>query len=84
MLRVIEETVPVQRIWLDTSESKDTPLIGFAGEPQNEINSVLLTFYADMVGRKGMSSEAARRALLSTEPFQKYPALVALLPNFEP
>src|SRR5690606_17218822 len=25
MLRVVEETVPVQRIWLDTAENKDTP-----------------------------------------------------------
>ncbi len=25
MLRVIEETVPVQRIWIDTAENKDTP-----------------------------------------------------------
>src|SRR6266481_601037 len=25
MLRVIEETVPVQRIWLDTAEARETP-----------------------------------------------------------
>lgn len=29
MLRVIEESVPVQRIWLDTAENKDTPKTGF-------------------------------------------------------
>ena len=84
MLRVIEETVPVQRIWLDTSENKETPLTGFSGEPPEAIKSVLLTFYADMIGRKGMSPDAAKRALLATEPFQKYPALIASMPDTAP
>ena len=81
MLRVIEETVPVQRIWLDTAENKETPRTGFAGEPSEDIVKVLNTLYEDMVGRKGMSPENARRALLSTEPFQAFPALVAALPS---
>lgn len=84
MLRVIEETVPVQRIWLDTSESKETPLTGFTGDPPEAIKTVLGTFYSDMIRRKGMSPEAARRALLTTEPFQKYPALVAALADSAP
>ncbi|MFZ2208311.1 MAG: ATP-binding protein [Porticoccaceae bacterium] len=81
MLRVIEETVPVQRIWLDTAENKETPRTGFAGEPPEAIVGVLKTLYADMVGRRGMSPEAAKRTLLITEPFQNYPALVATLPG---
>ena len=81
MLRVIEETVPVQRIWLDTAESKEIPLTGFSGEPPEAIKEVLQIIYADMVGRKGMSSEMAKRALLSTEPFQNYPSLVNSIPD---
>jgi hypothetical protein len=77
MLRVIEETVPVQRIWLDTAEQKETPRTGFAGEPPEVVIAVLNTLFADMIGRKGMSVEAAKRALLSTEPFQNYQGLVA-------
>jgi hypothetical protein len=84
MLRIIEETVPVQRIWLDTSESKETPLTGFSSEPPEAIKSVLEIFYADMVGRKGMSHELAKRMLLSTEPFQKYPDFVTSLPEPTP
>ncbi len=80
MLRVIEETVPVQRIWLDTAESRDTPRTGFASEPPEAIVGVLMTLFEDMTGRKGMSCDNARRTLLSTEPFQNYPALVAALP----
>lgn len=84
MLRVVEETVPVQRIWLDTAENKDTPRTGFSGEAETApdgVKTVLLTLFRDMIGRRGMSPEAAVRALSSTEPFQIYPNLVASLPD---
>lgn len=84
MLRVVEETVPVQRIWLDTAENRDTPRTGFSGEPETApdgVRTVLLTLFGDMIGRRGMTSEAAVRALSSTEPFQNYPKLVASLPE---
>ncbi len=77
MLRVIEETVPVQRIWLDTAEHKETPRTGFSGDPPEAVMAVLKTLFADMIGRKGMSEEAAKRALLSTEPFQNFPTQVS-------
>ena len=77
MLRVIEETVPIQRIWLDTAENRDTPKTGFADSPSDAVTGVIETIFADMVGRRGMSPEAARQALLRTEPFQNFPALVA-------
>jgi len=81
MLRVIEETVPVQRIWLDTAEGKETPLTGFAGEPPDEVRSVLSAVYRNMVNRKGMSPSMARERLLLTEPFHNYPELVGALPE---
>lgn len=84
MLRVIEETVPVQRIWLDTAENKETPRTGFAGEPPEAVVSVLKTLFADLVGRRGMSAEAAKRTLMVTEPFQNFPALVAALSTNDP
>jgi hypothetical protein len=81
MLSVIEETVPVQRIWIDTAEQKETPRTGFSGEPSEAVIAVLQTIFADMVGRRGMSTESAKRALLSTEPFQNFPELVATVTN---
>ena len=77
MLRVIEESVPVQRIWLDTAENKNTPKTGFSGEPPEAVVTVLRTLFADMIGRRSMSVEVAKRSLLSTEPFQNYPGLIA-------
>ena len=83
MLLVVEETVPVQRIWLDTAENKETPLTGFSGEASEKVVAVLNTIYADMVGRRGMSSANAKKMLGATEPFQNYPELVAGLPDEE-
>ena len=81
MLRVVEETVPVQRIWLDTAENKDTPRTGFAGEPTAAVVEVLRALYSDMIGRRGMSDELAKKSLSSTEPFHSYPDLIAALPG---
>lgn len=79
MLRVVEETVPVQRIWLDTAENKDTPRTGFEGEPNEAVMEVARTLFQDLIDRKGLSAEEARKSLLRTEPFQKYSALIASL-----
>lgn len=81
MLRVIEETIPVQRIWLDTAEAKETPLTGFTGEPPDEVMTVLNIMYRNMVLQKKLSPILAREKLLQTEPFNNYPYLVAKLPD---
>lgn len=79
MLRVIEETVPVQRIWLDTAENKETPCTGFEGEPPAAVIEVATVLFEDLMERKGLSVEEARKAMLKIEPFQKYPTLVGQL-----
>ena len=79
MLRVIEETVPVQRIWLDTADNKETPRTGFEGEPNAAVVEVASVLFNDLIERKGLSVEEARKSMARTEPFQKYPALVAKL-----
>jgi len=81
MLRIIEETIPVQRIWLDTAEARETPRTGFAGEPSEEILQVLTVMYRNMVLRRGMSPIRAKAQLLRTEPFNAHPHLVATLPD---
>jgi len=79
MLRVIEETVPVQRIWLDTAENKETPRTGFEGEPTAAVIEVATVLFEDLIERTGLSVEQARNAMLKIEPFQKYPTLVGQL-----
>lgn len=79
MIRVIEETVPVQRIWLDTAENKETPRNGFDGEPGEAVIEIATVLFDDLIQRKRLSIDEARKALLRTEPFHKFPALVARL-----
>lgn len=81
MLRIIEETVPVQRIWVDTAEDKETPCTGFAGEPPAEVSSILEVMYGNLITHKGFSPERAREKLLHTEPFHNFPELIAALPD---
>lgn len=76
MLRVIEETVPVQRIWLDTAENKETPRTGFEGEPNSAVIEVATIIFKDLIERKGLGVVEARSIMLKTEPFQKYPMLI--------
>jgi len=79
MLRVVEETVPVQRIWLDTAENKDAPRTSFSGADNEEIRRVAQTLFNSMVKRKGMSPELARASLLRTEPFDNHVEIVTAL-----
>lgn len=81
MLRVIEETVPVQRIWIDTAENKETPSTGFEKAPLEEVNQVLMVMYRNMLEKKGYSAAAAREQLRGTEPFHAYPVLINALPD---
>jgi hypothetical protein len=81
MLRVIEETIPVQRIWLDTTEGKEVPRIGFSCDAPTEVTQVLGVMYRNLVCRKGMAPGLARELLLHTEPFNNYCDLVMALPD---
>lgn len=76
MLSVIEATVPVQRIWLDTAEHKEPPRNRYEGAPSAEVQEVAATLFEDMVTRRGMSEEAAKRMLLATDPFQNFPTVI--------
>ncbi len=81
MLRILEETIPVQRIWLDTTELKETPRTGFAGDAPAEVVAVLQVMYRNLIVRRGLSPESAKEQLFRTEPFNNYADLVAALPE---
>jgi hypothetical protein len=81
MLRVIEETVPVQQIWLATTEARETPRTAFAEQPATEVLAVLEVLYRNLVFRKGLSPARAREQLKLTEPFNSHPTLIDTLPD---
>jgi hypothetical protein len=79
MLRVIEETVPVQKIWMDTAEQKETPVTNFASSSDEAVLKVMKTLFRNMVIRKGMDIADAKARLACTDPFQNFPHLIAQL-----
>jgi hypothetical protein len=83
-LRIIEETVPVQRIWLDTMEKGEVKNSNFASSPSPEIMQVLSGMYLHLTTRVGLTSEAAKIQLHSTEPFQYFAEAVTALGNDTP
>jgi hypothetical protein len=84
MFRVIEETLPVQRIWIDTAENRETPCTNFSGEAPEEVTRILDVMYRNLVLRKNVCPARAREQLLGCEPFHNYPDLVAALPDHIP
>lgn len=81
MLKIIEQTIPVQRIWLDTAEAKETPRTHFSGEAPVAVMSILSVMYRNLLTFKKLSPEDARAQLLRTDPFNNFPELVAALPD---
>jgi hypothetical protein len=79
MLRVIEATLPVQRIWLDTADARETPRGGLATEHPKEVAVVLRTLFRSMIDRRGLQPAAARERLLRMEPFDQHPEMVLAL-----
>lgn len=79
MLRVIEETVPVHRIWIETAEREGLAPTGFSATPPAEVRSVAEALFSDFTTRMGLSDDSARTLLMRTEPFNSFPDLVASL-----
>jgi hypothetical protein len=79
--RILAECLPVQRIWLDTTEAKETPRTGFSGEDPGLVRTIALALYQNLINRNGLSPEDARRQLGRTEPFHAFPDIIASLPD---
>lgn len=72
MLRVIEETVPVQRIWLDSVETEGTETGNFKNDPPDEVKRVLLALYSGFRTKHGLDENTAKQRLRCTDPFHHY------------
>ena len=79
MLRILEETMPVQRVWIDTVEKGEIHKGAFEGTPSADIQAVLEVLYRHLVETVGLDGCSARSQLLKTEPFQNHPELIEAL-----
>lgn len=75
MLRLLEATVPVQKIWLDVAEKPDNHARPFELDPPVHVREVLEQLVRALRA-DGVSIATARQRLLAMEPFSYYPELV--------
>lgn len=81
LLRILEETIPVQRIWLEAAETGEHAKGGFTSAPDESVTDILMLLYRNLVIRGGISPAQAKQQLLRTEPFDLHPDLVSRLPD---
>lgn len=75
LLRLVEETVPVQKIWLDTAESEVDHAIPYEGIDENIlIEDMRKTF--DFLRQSLKDPDSVRAYMSATEPFNRYPRLI--------
>jgi len=75
MIRLIEEGVPVERIWLDKADDKVSHAIPYEGLEEKIIREDIAATFRYLRRRKE-SVEICRAFLLATSPFDQYPHLV--------
>ena len=76
LLKLVEETVPVPLIVLNSSNNPDKIQIPFEGTPPEEMRSVLEEIWNSLIS-SGVSRENAKTRLIHMEPFSDYPQFVA-------
>lgn len=76
---LLEETLPVQRIWIDTAEEKETPRTGFADADESEVMETLRALFESLTQHSRLTTQEARARLLRTPPFGSYAKLVNTL-----
>lgn len=75
MLRLVEETVPVERIWLDTADGVHERAVPYEGYDEETVLADL-RIAARFLAQATSSNDGLRTFLMATEPFRRYPALI--------
>ena len=75
LLRLLEETVPVQQIWLDTAEQAVDQAVPYEDIDYKVLRGDLRTLFRILVD-EGINAATARERLRLMEPFNRYPKLI--------
>lgn len=75
LLRVLEETVPVEQIWLDTAEQSSDHAAPYDGVEFSIIKADMRRVVEFLV-KAGINHKTAIERLRSIEPFDRYPGLI--------
>jgi len=76
LFKLIENTVPVKEIWLESMNQQSEDEIQALEERDEKIQPVLSTFYNNLINVKGMSPSIAKKQLHNTQPFCNYPKMI--------
>lgn len=79
MLRLLESTIPVHRIWLDVGEKPDAPPSTREQLPIEEVKKLASDLLERLMTGQRFSRAAAINRLRHTEPFDQYPEVLAVL-----
>lgn len=75
LLRFLEETVPVQQIWLDTAEQLTDQAIPYSAIEYGVLRADMRRVF-DLLLKSGSERQAARERIRKMEPFNRYPDLI--------
>jgi hypothetical protein len=75
VLRLIEETVPVERIWLDSAESPASNAMPYEGQDESTVLTDI-RLARDFLAASLTNKDALRTYLEATEPFKRFPNLI--------
>jgi hypothetical protein len=82
-LRIIEETVPVEQIWLDTAERPESPAAPFHGSTSKQMRTLIEIAYDALRRNRAESHAEAIQLLTECEEFasDECRAVIATLPS---
>ncbi len=75
LLRLLEETVPVEQIWLDAAENPTDTAAPYAGLDPTVLRADMLRVYTFLTG-SGINARTAKERLRTMEPFDRYPGII--------
>jgi Histidine kinase-, DNA gyrase B-, and HSP90-like ATPase len=75
LLRLVEETVPVERIWLDKADGEKDHAIPYEGLDTSIVTDDIRETYR-FLRRGKQNDELCRAFLMATPPFDRYPNLI--------
>lgn len=75
LLRLLEETVPVEQIWLDTAEQAQDHAAPYSGVEFQVIKADMRRV-VEFLEKTGINRKTAIERLRSVEPFDRYPKLI--------
>jgi hypothetical protein len=76
LLRVIEETVPVQQIWLDTAERPEAHSRPFESAEQLEVRRVIEITYRAMTAKGVVTPAEAKKRMAGMDAFRDYTEII--------